>query len=152
VARRRICEETPSARRSACDPLNRATWLCRGQFPLGSSVWTKGLENFFKSFYATHASADSPGKWQLLRLTSLIRKLDRVGVSTSIQRWAPNTSPKNYAAPWVGLLFRGRRVKLFRHLSEVLLGNSVFRHFIFNRLPNFVRKEGGNYSKVTFGL
>ena len=42
-------------------PLNRAIWLCRGQFPLGSSVWTKGLENFFKSFYATHASADSPG-------------------------------------------------------------------------------------------
>ena len=59
---------------------------------------------------------------------------------------------KNYAAPWVGLLFRGQSVKLFRHLSQVLLSNPVFRHFIFNRLPNFVRKEGGSYSKVTFGL
>ena len=42
-------------------------------------------------------------------------------------------------------------MKLFRHLSQVLLSNPVFRHFIFNRLPNFVRKEGGSYSKVTFG-
>jgi len=50
------------------------------------------------------------------------------------------------------LLFRGRRMKLFRHLAQVLLSNSVFRHFIFNRFPDFVREEGGNYSKVSFGL
>jgi len=43
-------------------------------------------------------------------------------------------------------------MKLFRHRSQVLLGNPVFRHFIFNRFSDFVRKEGGNYSKVTFGL
>src|SRR6516165_538180 len=33
------------------------------------------------------------------------------------------------------------------HLSQVLLSNPFFRHFIF-KPPNFVRKEGGNYAKV----
>jgi hypothetical protein len=28
-------------------------------------------------------------------------------------------------------------MKLFRHLSQVLFSNPVFRHFIFNRLPNW---------------
>ena len=49
-------------------------------------------------------------------------------------------------------MFHGRRMKLFRHLSQILLSNPVFCNFIFNRLPNFVRKEGGSYSKVIFGL